>query len=521
MDSKYSDKKVAFSSKAPSDEERIPEAPSSQSPGAVGASWRYKFPVMLCILLLSFGGTYSTATLPPLKVFIMKYTDANAARYGTISSSSHLINAILPIVSGVVIDYYGVSYTSLVCTALMFIGDIVRAIGAQRSSFAIILGGEIISGVGSTSINTCQSKLYAHWFRGTAAGGPGIIGFITGLDISMNRIFSLMAAQTAVPLFHATGTWYWSFWLGAIFSAFALVLNIVYLFLEKRLPAEMRLPTPHRIVTHTSLKRRFTAHVYHLSTSILLLPASFWLLAILQILQSGVVSSYTSNLADFVRVTRNTSPAKAGWTSGIDYVIPIVLTPVFGLVFDYTGHRPLYIAYTAALYILVFALLGFTHVNELAPIILGSFAFCSNAIPFIASIPLLVPSQAIIGTAFGVWKAFNSAGSTIMNVATGAIQDLSRDRGSRQYDNVFFLLIALKGIDVIFGFLYGFLDKRYFGCVMTMTEKQRVRAEAVESPNDRTQGLRGPRRFWTILGGSIAVAIIATAYVLYIYYSVA
>lgn len=107
----------------------------------------------------------------------------------------------------------------------------------------------------------------------------------------MNRIFSLMAAQPAVPLFHTTGTWYWSFWLGAIFSAFAFVLNIIYLFLETRLPAGMRLPTPHQNVSHTSLKTRFTAHAYHLSTSILLLPASFWLLAILQILQSGVVSS--------------------------------------------------------------------------------------------------------------------------------------------------------------------------------------------------------------------------------------
>lgn len=72
MDIKYFDEKAAFSSKASSDEERISAATSSQSPGAVGASWRYSFPVMLCILLLSFGGTYSTATLPPLKVFIMK-----------------------------------------------------------------------------------------------------------------------------------------------------------------------------------------------------------------------------------------------------------------------------------------------------------------------------------------------------------------------------------------------------------------------------------------------------------------
>lgn len=119
----------------------------------------------------------------------------------------------------------------------MLIGDLVRALGAQRLSFASILGGEIISGVSSTSIDTSQSKIYTNWFRGTTADGPGLISFITGLDISMNRIF-FMAAQAAVPFFHAIGIWYWSFWLDSFFSAFAFVLNILYLFFETRFPAE-------------------------------------------------------------------------------------------------------------------------------------------------------------------------------------------------------------------------------------------------------------------------------------------
>lgn len=494
--------------------------------GAVGASWRYKLPVMLCILFLTFGDTYSSSTLPPLKVYIMKntYNDGiptNAARFGTIASSSHLINAILPIVSGVIIDYYGVSFTSLICTALMLVGDIVRAVGAQRGSFAIILGGEIISGVGSTSINTCQSKLYSHWFRGTPEGGPGLIGFISGLDISMNRIFGLIAAQTAIPLFDATGEWYWAFWLGAIFSALAFVLNIIYVILERHLPKEMHLPSGRRQnPVRGNLWCRIKTHIVHIGKSIVMLPASFWLLAILQILQAGAVTSYTSNLADVVRVTRNTTPARAGWTSGIDYIMPIVLTPVFGGIFDYTGRRPLYISYTAALYVLVFALLAYTKVHELVPIILGSLAFCSNALPFIASIPLLVPSQALIGTAFGVWKAFNSAGSTIMTISTGAIQDLHRDNNERQYDEVFYFLIALKAVDVIIGLTYGFLDRRYFGRVMSMTEKQRVMVEAEETEKDRLQGLRGPKRSMMIIGCSIVSALIIVAYVLYIYYSV-
>lgn len=49
--------------------------------------------------------------------------------------------------------------------------------------------------------------------------------------------------------------------------------------------------------------------------------------------------------------------------------------------------------------------------------IFGSVALGFNALPFIASIPLLVP-QAYLGTAMGAWKTFNSAGSTVSALST-------------------------------------------------------------------------------------------------------
>lgn len=68
-----------------------------------------------------------------------------------------------------------------------------------------------------------------------------------------------------------------------------------------------------------------------------------------------------------------------------------------------------------------------------------------NAMPFICSIPLIVPDQTNIGLVFGIWKgwplllavvegsldpnsssAFNNAGSVIVDVATGRLQDIVR-----------------------------------------------------------------------------------------------
>ena len=503
---------------------------SNGAPAAAAAlrpSWRLKLPILFCTLFITLGATYGQNSLSPLKTYIKRntYDDGvpiNNARYGVISAASTLVNTILPIIAGVVIDYYGVNFTSLLCSLFVFVGNIVRAVGAQRGAFGVILAGQILSGVGSISLNIFQNKVYTHWLKGTAARGPGIIGFVTGIDYSMNRVFSLIAIESAVPIYRASGKWYFAFWVAAIFGGMCLVLNIIYVLLELRVDPRLRIPTGHAL-NHVwgSPLTRLRTHGRKIVSSIVLLPASFWLLALLQILQSGVVAAYKANLADVVRVTRQTTPDQAGWTSGMDYIIAIVLTPVVGLLFDYTGHRSYYVSWTAALYILTFALLGFTKVHELAPIIIGSLAYTTNAIPFGASIPLLVRSQDQIGTAYGLWQAFDASGETIMNIAAGAIQDYSADNGAHLYDNMFYLLMALKAVEFFVGFTYHILDRRYFGSVMTMTEKQRVKAEENETEEECTQGLRVPRQFWTILGCTVITAMIITSYVIFIYYSVA
>jgi hypothetical protein len=64
------------------------------------------------------------------------------------------------------------------------------------------------------------------------------------------------------------------------------------------------------------------------------------------------------------------------------------------------------VAWTAALYVIVFALMGYTKIHPLGPIILSSFALSTYAIPISASIPVMIGDSALLGTAIGIWKAF-------------------------------------------------------------------------------------------------------------------
>jgi hypothetical protein len=69
-------------------------------------------------------------------------------------------------------------------------------------------------------------------------------------------------------------------------------------------------------------------------------------------------------------------------------------------------------------------MLGFTNVHPLAALVFASLAGVINSMPLQVCIPLLVGDQAKIGTAFGVWRAFNNSGSTLVSTFLSVRADI-------------------------------------------------------------------------------------------------
>lgn len=237
------------------------------------------------------------------------------------------------------------------------------------------MAGEIIFGLGSTTIETCQSKLYTHWSKTTVKGGSiGLLAFVFGMDIAWGRVFSLMGNLSAVPIGESSGVWYFSWWLSVILCGLTLALNVVYVLIERRAPLSAR-PITGRMGAQSG---GLLASLRQMHASLWCLPAAFWVIVCTQLLQSGAVFAYTSNLAEVIQNTRSTSAAKAGYISSVTKVIPIVVTPLVGLAFDLFGFRMHVVAFTASLWVLTFSLLAFTTVNAAAPYVLQSCRLCTH-----------------------------------------------------------------------------------------------------------------------------------------------
>jgi MFS-type transporter involved in bile tolerance (Atg22 family) len=135
----------------------------------------------------------------------------------------------------------------------------------------------------------------------------------------------------------------------------------------------------------------------------------FWIFAGTELFQNSARTVYSANLADIQEKTRGTSTLAAGYNAALQNVVSIIMAPILGAFFDRFGWRMPFISISAALYMIVFALIGLTTINPTGPIVLSSIALASNVMPIQASLPIMIHDQNLMGTAFGTWSAFVSA----------------------------------------------------------------------------------------------------------------
>ncbi|KAG7059138.1 hypothetical protein JMJ77_0006506 [Colletotrichum scovillei] len=416
---------------------------------------------------------------------LIKNLDINNSQYGAISSATSLVNTVLPILGGYGLDHYGVEWGSLACSVAIFIGAVISAAGSNQDSFALVVAGRVIMGFGSTVIETCTSKILAHWFQHKG------LGLVYGLDLSIGKLIVLIAKATAVPMRDATSFWGWALWIPAIVCFANLLQNIFYVWWVWIRPAWTRMPTGQQRAREITRRERLQAGNTEVATtntskstrtlralpdwsSLLRVPRFFWLVACTQILQAGVVGGFNGLNADIITETRGSTAQLAGYTSAVQQVIPVICAPLIGSYFDFFGHRMVFVSVTSAIWILVYCLIGYTQTNALGSMVIASVASTMNALPFLASIPLIVPDQLELGLVFGIWKVFNNAGSVIVDMIAGRLQDITP---GGTYERVIAFFVAVKGLEFCLGLFYGILDRKYLSGILSINNKKRMGLE--------------------------------------------
>jgi MFS family permease len=78
--------------------------------------------------------------------------------FGVLAAAEPIINTVLPIVGGFLIDSYSSVWCTLAVNGRVLVGCLLTAIGALLNTFAIMIAGRVVYGLGSGQIH-CDATI--------------------------------------------------------------------------------------------------------------------------------------------------------------------------------------------------------------------------------------------------------------------------------------------------------------------------------------------------------------------------
>lgn len=329
------------------------------------------------------------------------------ADYGTFTSSYGWFNVFLLmlIFGGIILDKLGVRMTGMGATAVMVLGTAVKYWAVSTDS----LDGQTLFGldaqvlwasvgfatfaIGVEVAGITVSKIIVKWFKGKE------LATAMGMEMAMARIGTAMALGFSVPIAKATGVIDVSrpVLVALIGLCIGLIAFIVYVMMDKKLAASEA--TGELIVKNPEDEFRLS------DIGKILGNKGWWYIAILCVLFYSAVFPFLKYATDLMV---NKFGVKEDLAGLIPMLLPfgnILLTPLFGGIYDKKGKGASIMIIGSILLILVHALFSVPGLNSwifaMVLVVVLGIAFSLVPSAMWPSVPKIVPEKRL-GTAYSL-----------------------------------------------------------------------------------------------------------------------
>ena len=260
----------------------------------------------------------------------------SASDYGFFSGSSGLINVFLLMLffSGLILDKMGIRFTGTLACSLMVLGTLIKyyAVTADfgNAQFTIHNSqlplsaawasfGFAIFGVGYEMTGITVSKAMVRWFTGHE------LALAMGIQLAMARLGTAAALSISAPIArHFTLST--PLLLALAFLIIGLLAFLVFCVMDRRLDSAGTTET-----TDSSDEFRFS------DIGAILRNPGFWLITLFCVLFYSAVSPFLKFSTKLMVMKYGVDPDIAGFFSSIAPFGTILMTPLFGLVYDKYG----------------------------------------------------------------------------------------------------------------------------------------------------------------------------------------
>lgn len=357
-------------------------------------------------------GYYLTDVMAPLKGLLEQQLTWDSSEYGLFTSAYGWFNVFLLmlIIGGIILDKMGVRFTGLMAASIMVIGTAIKfwavsthtldgqtwnilwlfPIKAQVFMAAL---GYAIFGVGVEVAGITVSKIIVKWFKGKE------LALAMGLEMATARLGTALALATSVPIAKAFGHVSKPILVCLILLVIGLIAFFIYTFMDKKLDASQAEYDKQNNITNEEESFKIT-DIFKIITN-----RGWWYIAILCVLFYSAVFPFLKYAADLMVNKFGVDESLAG---AIPAMLPfgtILLTPLFGNLYDHKGKGATIMLIGSLLLIFVHSMFSIPFLNHwiiaiILIIILGiGFSLVPSAMW--PSVPKIIPENQL-GTAYSL-----------------------------------------------------------------------------------------------------------------------
>ena len=355
-----------------------------------------------------------------------------SADYGFFSGSSGLINVFLLMLffSGIILDKMGIRFTGILACSLMVVGTLIKfyAVTAPLStepihiplvvtsfslppSVALASLGFAVFGVGYEMTGITVSKAMVRWFTGHE------LALAMGLQLAMARLGTAAALSVSAPLarhFQLSTP----LLLALAFLIVGLLAFLVFCVMDRRL--DQSLPAKDAESRVDSDDKAGDEFRWRDIAQTLCSPG-FWLITLFCVLFYSAVSPFLKFSTKLMVMKYGVDPDLAGAFSSIAPFGTILLTPLFGYLYDRYGRGVTFVIVGAAM--LTFVHFGFSlpihgAVTAIALMVVLSIGYSLAPAALWPCVPKIIPLKCL-GTAYSMIFFIQNFGRAVIPMLVG------------------------------------------------------------------------------------------------------
>ena len=381
--------------------------------------------------------------------------------YGIFSGAYGYINVFLLMLffGGIILDKMGVRFTGLMSTGLMFAGAAIKWYAVNTTFTGEMFGlptqvavaclGFAIYGMGCEIAGITVTKVIAKWFTGHE------LALAMGLQVALARVGTACALFFALPIAQSFGIVSAPVMIGASALCIGMLSYIVYCVMDKKLDAS----------STTAGESTESEEQFKMSDlKVIFCNKGFWLITLLCLMFYSAVFPFLKFATNLMIIKYNVSPDVAGMIPGLLPFGTILLTPLFGSMYDKMGKGATLMLVGSSLLTLVHVLFALPIMNiwwfAVIVMVLLGIAFSLVPSAMWPSVPKIIPMKQL-GSAYAIIFYIQNIGLSMVPVLIGNVIQSCTSNGTTDYTMPMTIFAGFGAIAVVLSLLLLKADKKY------------------------------------------------------------